>query len=391
LKIDKNSQMAVDIANNMPDYYEILGVPRNATQEEIKKAYRKLAHTFHPDKNPGNSEAESKFKEINNAYEVLGDQKKRNNYDRFGQNYDKVNQAGQGFDFGGVQFNFNQGGAPFDDLSDVFETFFGSGFNAAGSTGESRARTRTRGASRQKGVDIEMEMSLTLEEAATGAQKAFKYQHNKTCEVCDGKGFEPGSKVQNCPTCKGQGRVYQRVETIFGIIQQETICPTCDGTTKIYDKVCQVCKGKGYNNQPEELEVEIPVGVDNGDRVRVPGKGEAGYRGSEPGDLFLIVKIQPHKFLQREKDDIASSIEVDYFDLLLGARVDVYTVWGEVEVQIPAMTNPEGKLRLKGQGMPKLNNASSKGDHYIKLKVRMPKRLSTDQIELLQRIREETN
>ena len=376
----------------MANPYEILGVSKNATQDEIKKAYRKLAHKHHPDKNSGDKASETKFKEINNAYEVLGDEKKRGNYDRFGDASQNMNYGGQGggpggFGFGdGVQFDFGQGGGPggFDDLNDVFETFFGSGFGAS-SQKKSRARSA---ASRMKGVDIEMGIELTLEEVAKGVKKSFSYKHNITCDNCTGKGHEPGSKVQNCTTCKGQGRVYQRVETIFGVIQQETQCPTCEGIGKIYDKKCSICVGKGYNQNNEELEVEIPVGVDNGDKVRVSGKGEAGYRGSEAGDLYLVINIKENKALIREKLDITSTIEIGYFDLLLGSRIDVYTVWGEVEVQIPAMTNPEGKLRLKSQGMPALNNPNNKGDHYIKLKIIMPNKLTGDQSEILMKIRD---
>jgi molecular chaperone DnaJ len=381
----------------MANPYEVLGVAKNATQEEIKKAYRKLAHQHHPDKNQGKKESEEKFKEINNAYETLGDAKKRANFDRFG---DVASQPGftqgggfgggaGGFDFGGTQYDFGgQGGAGFDDLNDVFETFFGGGFGGSGARQRSSGGTRQRSTSRMKGVDIEMTLELSLEESAKGVKKAFSYKHNSSCDTCTGKGYEPGSKVQNCTTCKGNGRIYQRVETIFGVIQQETSCPTCEGLGKIYDKKCHVCVGKGYNQKTEELEVDIPVGVDNGDKVRVSGKGEAGYRGSEAGDLYLEIMIAPNKYLERDKKDITSTIEVNYFDLLLGSRVDVYTVWGEVEVQIPAMTNPEGKLRLKGQGMPALNNAKEKGDHFIQIKVKMPTKLSGEQTETLMKIRE---
>lgn len=373
------------------DLYQTLGVAKTSTQDEIKKAYRKLAHQYHPDKNQGNKDMEAKFKEINNAYEVLGDAKKRENYDRFGNNYDKVNQAGEGFGYGGVNFDFggmNGGGQPgFDNLNDVFETFFGSGF---GSSTNKRGKAKPT-TSRSKGIDIEMGISLTLEEVAIGSKKAFELKHNISCSHCTGKGFEPGSKTSTCPTCKGQGRVYQRVETIFGIIQQEIGCPTCDGGGKVFENPCKICSGKGYKQEIENLEVEIPVGVDTGDRIRVQGKGEAGYRGSEPGDLYLQVQLQQHKFLQRDKMDVNSTIEVGYFDILLGAKLDVYTVWGEVEVQIPAFTNPDGKLRLKGQGMPKLNNANQKGDHFLKLKIKMPDKLSTEQSDVLRRIREEAS
>ena len=380
----------------MADFYEILGVSKTATQDEIKKAYRKQAHKFHPDKNPGDTAAEAKFKEANNAYEVLGDPQKRQNYDRFGSTgggpggFGGFGGAGGPGGFGGFegfQGGFGQGAAgasPFDDLNDVFESFFGAGFSSQGRrAGPGRTRSRMRG------VDIEMKIDLTLEEAAEGAKKNFKYTHKVKCDNCTGKGHEPGSKVDTCPTCKGKGRVYQRVETIFGVIQQETQCPTCEGTGNVYEKKCHVCTGKGYNEEQEELEVTIPVGVDTGDKVRVSGKGEAGYKGSDPGDLFLVVNILPHKSLRREGLNITSTIAVDYFDLLLGTRVDVDTVWGEVEMEIPKYTNPDQKLRLKEQGMPALNNTKKKGDHYIKIKTVMPKKLSGKQLKTLEDIRTE--
>jgi molecular chaperone DnaJ len=371
----------------MADFYDILGVSKTATQDEIKKAYRKQAHKFHPDKNQGDKTAESKFKEVNNAYEVLSDQQKRANYDRFGSTNGANGFPGGAGGFGGFDVNFGQGGpgagSPFDDLNDVFETFFGSGFSSTGRRRNSQTRT-----SRGRGIDIEMKIDLTLEEAAAGAKKNFTYTHKVKCNNCTGKGHEPGSKIDTCPTCKGKGRVYQRVETIFGVIQQETTCPTCDGTGNVYEKKCAICTGKGYNEESETLEVSIPVGVDNHDKVRVSGKGEAGYRGSEAGDLFLIVNIVEHKNLIREGLNITSTIEVDYFDLLLGTKVDVDTVWGEVEVAIPRNTNPEGKLRLKEQGMPKLNNPAVKGDHYIKIKVVMPKKLNNKQLKALEDIRD---
>jgi molecular chaperone DnaJ len=378
----------------MANHYETLGVAKNASQDDIKKAYRKLAHKHHPDKNNGDKVSETKFKEINNAYEVLGDQKKRTQYDQFGDSFNQYGQQGGagmgGFNYGDVQFDFGNGGAsPFGDLNDVFETFFGSGFGASGAGGQRSSSGGKGRASRMKGVDIEMLMELTLEETARGAKKNFTYTHNTKCDHCVGQGHEPGSKVSNCDTCRGSGKVYQRVETIFGVIQQEAQCPTCEGLGKIYEKKCKVCIGKGYNQHNEELEVEIPVGVSSGDKVRVAGKGEAGYRGSEAGDLYLIIRLKEHKTLRKEGLDVSSNIEIGYFDVLLGKTIDVQTVWGNVEVTIPELSNPEGKLRLKEQGLPALNNPSKKGDHYIKLNIRMPSKLSGSQKEILQKIQSE--
>ncbi len=367
----------------MNDPYEILGVSRNATLDEIKKAYRKLAHQYHPDKNPGDKKAEEKFKEINNAYQILSDPQKRANYDRFGSFSQGFGSTGNGFD--NVDFNFNNfRGTGFEDLSDVFESFFGVDFGSA--FGGSRTRSKAT-SSRNKGVDIQMQIDLTLEEAARGVKKTIKYKHKTKCDRCGGNGAEPGSKLKTCPTCKGSGRVYRRIETVFGVIQQEAICPTCEGTGKIPEQPCTKCGGKGYLEIEENLEVDIPVGVSDGDKIRIAGKGEAGYRGSQPGDLYLLVNIKPHKYLTRDGMDIISTVEINYFDLLLGARIDVYTVWGDTEVRIPPMTDPSSKLRLKGKGMPKLNNTSVCGDHYIKIKVKMPQNISKEDLSKLEEIR----
>lgn len=359
------------------DFYELLGVPKNATQDEIKKAYRKQAHKYHPDKNPGNAKAEANFKKINNAYEVLGDEKKRANYDRFGENYQNVNNAGSGFGFDGVQFDFQDFTGGFGGIDDIFENFFGGG-------GRQRPQNNS---VRRKGIDIEIPIQLTLEEIAAGAKKTIEYEHKVRCVHCEGKGHEPGSKMKTCPTCKGRGKIYNRVDTIFGVIQQESVCPTCDGVGKVPEKECKECAGRGYQTKVETIEVEIPSGVNVGDRIKVSSKGQAGYRGSEPGDLFLKVHQKEHPQLKREGMDIHSTAEVNYLDFLLGTKIDVYTVWGEVEVQVPKFTNPEGKLRLREQGMPMLNNPSKRGDHYIDLRIKMPTELTSEDLFKISEIR----
>lgn len=371
--------------------YDILGVEKSSTPDEIKKAYRKLAHQYHPDKNPGNKAAEDKFKEANNAYEILSDPQKKSNYDRFGAagaqagfgggNYSGSSQGG--FPGGG---NFNFGTEGFGGLDDVFEAFFGSGGGSPFGNGQRQGGV----SSRKKGIDLEVEMSVNLEEAAKGVTKTFKHKHNSSCIHCEGKGYEKGSKVTTCPTCKGTGQVYQRMQTIFGTVQQATSCPTCDGLGKIYEKTCKFCTGKGFNQEVENLTVQIPVGIETGQKIRVSGKGEAGYRGSEPGDLYIYINVEIHKNFRREGMDIQSNVEINYLDLILGTTLDVETVWGPVEITVPPLTNPEGKLRLRNQGMPKLNNQNVKGDQYLSIKVKMPASLTDKQKEALTKLRAET-
>lgn len=384
----------------MADYYSILNVDKNASGEEIKKSYRKLAHEYHPDKNQGDKKAEEKFKEINNAYQVLGDPQKKSEYDKFGGDPGRFasgpGASGNPQDFGGFggangpgfEFNFGNGanGAGFEDLQGVFETFFGGGFETPNSSRSRKAQS----SSRSKGIDLEMEINISLEEAATGAEKIVKVKHNVKCETCEGSGHKKDSKVSNCQTCKGRGRVYQRMNTIFGTVQQEIVCPGCEGLGKIYSDPCSACQGKSFVEKVEEIRVKIPVGLNQGDRIRVSGKGQAGYRTSSPGDLYLYINIKTNKDLERKNLDIYSDFQINYFDLLLGKTVEIYTVWGDISMTIPPMTNPEDRLRIKNHGMPKLNNASVKGDHYVNLVVKMPKKLSKEQIKTLQKIREDT-
>ncbi len=365
------------------DYYSILGINRNSTIDEIKKAYRKLAHQYHPDKNPNNKDAEAKFKEINNAYQTLSDPQKRKQYDTFGSSAESFGGFNQNYQSNNsnVEFDFNFGGnSNFEDLSDVFETFFGSGF------GNSNRRNKNT-STRTRGIDLEMEINISLEEVATGIEKEIKLNRKVKCEHCKGEGYEPGTGYKSCYTCKGGGRVYQRVQTFFGVMQQEAICPTCEGVGKIYEKSCTICKGKTYQVNKDKFTVKIPAGVDNGDKIRVSGKGEVGYRGSQYGDLFLKINVLKHKSLIRENNDIFSTINLEYLDLVLGKKVIVYTVYGDFEMTIPPLTSPETKLRIKGKGIPKLNSYNSIGDHYVSLKVRMPEKISKDQQEILQNLR----
>jgi molecular chaperone DnaJ len=364
------------------NYYELLEVDKNASTEDIKKSYRRLAHKYHPDKNPNNKEAEAKFKEINNAYEVLGDAKKRHQYDQFGQ-------AGANFGgFGGMNQDFsgfgNMGGFDpsqfgFDGefgMEDIFETIFGG--NPFG---------RKRSSSRTRGVDLEAKLEITLEECANGVSKTINHKHNIKCESCEGKGYEKGSGRKQCPTCNGRKSVFQRVQTIFGTIQQEMTCPTCNGKGEVYDKVCKVCHGNGYHEEVEKLTIDIPAGVETGQKLKVAGKGEYGYQGSNPGNLYINIVVKEHKIFKRDELDIYSQVDIPIFDLILGGQKEIETVWGRYEIQIPPLSNPNKQLKLKGQGMPKLNNPSTRGDHNLIINTIMPQNLSKTEKEALEKIR----
>lgn len=367
----------------MKDPYQILNVAKTATQEEIKRAYRKLAHQHHPDKNEGSKVAEEKFKEINGAYEILGDEQKRSQYDKF-ENYGGNQGSGGGFgDFGFDYSMFNNSGFSdgmnMDSINDILNSMFGGGGRK---TEQQRETVRN-------GVSIEVQIDVTLEDVALGTTKKVNYKHTCKCESCTGKGFEPGSKFNNCPTCKGRGRVLERRETLFGVIQHEIDCPTCEGLGKIYEKQCRLCKGKGFEEKNDEIEVKIPTGVNTGDRLRIREKGHTGYRGGKSGDLYINFNVQDHKIFTREGLDIKCVVEIGYFDLILGVSIEVPTVYGDVAVNIPPLTKPSQTLKLTGQGLVKHDQKNIKGDHYITFVVNMPKKLSNEQFSMLSRIRSE--
>lgn len=368
------------------NYYDILGVDKTASTDEIKKAYRKLAHKYHPDKNPGDAESEKKFKELNNAYEVIGDAKKRSQYDQFGS----VGSQSGGFSgFGGFgqgvggfdPSQFGMGGQDFG-VEDIFESIFGG--NPFGG-GQSKQNPRTRG------VDLEVNMRIDLEDAAKGGKKTFKHTHSIKCEACEGKGYEKGSARKQCHTCNGRGSVYQRVQTIFGVVQQEMTCPTCKGKGVTYDKTCKVCKGKGAHQETEDITIDIPAGISSGQRLKVIGKGEVGYQGSIPGDLYINIIINESNKFKRNGLDVESNAEINIFDLIIGTKMEVDTVWGRFEIQIPPLTNPNKKLKLKGQGMPKLNQPNIKGDHNINITSIMPKKLTKTEMDAIKKIRFDNN
>lgn len=367
------------------DYYEILGVGRTASKDEIKQAFRKLAHQHHPDKASGD---EKKFKEINEAYQVLTNDEKRRQYDQFGSTFEQAQSGGQGFNWQ----DFSRAGGPFggfraengdfgglDDLGDLFGDLFG--FNSS--------RTRTKRKTRARaGADIQAEMEIDFEEAVFGAEKVFDLYKTIICPHCRGNGAEPGTKISTCQTCKGLGQVQQVQNTILGQIRSSAVCPHCAGEGKTAEKNCKKCGGQGYIKDYQKIKVKIPAGIDNGQSIRLSGQGEVGSRGAGAGDLYLIIRVKPSHFFKRDGYDIFSSSEISFSQSALGTKKIVKTLDGEVELKIPAGTQSGKIFRLKGKGVPHLES-SGRGDQLVEVIVKTPTRLSRRQKELLEELEEE--
>lgn len=355
------------------DYYEILGVPRNATQDEIKQAYRKLVRQYHPDLNKDPS-AHEKFKEINEAYEVLSDPQKRAQYDQFGH-------MGDFTGYGDFQGNW-QGGFDFGDLGrnfeDIFENFFGD--SIFGDIFGRRERTRT---SPRRGADLRYDINITLEEAAFGGKKEIFVTRLETCERCKGTGAEPGTSPIKCDMCNGTGQVRNARQTPFGQFVQITTCPKCHGTGRFIPNPCKECHGSGKAKKRRKIEFKIPQGVDEGYVIRLAGEGEPGENGGPNGDIYIYVHIQPHKIFKRDGQDIWMSLPVDYLVALLGGEVEVPTLEGKEKIYINPGTQSGEILTLKNKGIPYLNNPSKRGDQKIIVNITVPKNLSQKEKELL--------
>ena len=360
------------------DYYEVLGVSRDAEQDAIKKAYRKLAIKYHPDKNPGDEEAESKFKEAAEAYEILSDKDKRSRYDRFG--HAGVDGQSGGFR-GGMTMEdiFSQFGDIFGDIGgSPFESFF---------TGGGGGRTRSRG---QRGSNLRIKVALTLEEIATGVDKKIKVRKQKVCDTCGGSGAKDKNSVTTCSTCRGSGYVRQVKSTFLGQMQTTITCPSCQGTGQTITANCPKCKGDGRVYGEETLELEIPAGVEEGMQLSLRGKGNAGLRGGPPGDLLINIEEKPHDSLKRDGMNVIYDLYLNFADASMGTSVEVPTLSGKVRIKIPAGTQSGKIFRLQGKGLPSVQSYG-KGDQLIHVNVWTPKKLNNEERALLEKLKNMPN
>lgn len=360
----------------MKDLYELLGVARGASEEDIKKAFRKLAHQYHPDKQGGD---EQKFKEINMAYQVLSDKQKRAQYDQYGHtdgagapggaggfSWEDVMRQG-GFAGGGVNVDFG-------DLGDVFGDMFGFG-------GQRSAR-------QPRGRDIEMEVTLEFKESIFGVKKDIRFYKVATCKHCHGNGAEPGTKISDCKSCNGKGQVASMKRTFFGNVQSVSVCPACSGSGKIPEKPCKECHGKGVTKGESTISVSIPAGIGHGETIRLTGEGEAGAHGAPAGDLFVTIRVKSDPIFTRQSDDLLMEVPVNFTQTALGSSVTLHTMDGPVEMKIPAGTKTGSVFRLPNLGVPHLQR-QGRGNLLVTVQITTPKHLSKKQKELLEKLKEE--
>lgn len=358
------------------DYYTILGVPRNASKEEVKKAYRTLAHKFHPDK--GGDEA--RFKEINEAYQVLHDDNKRTQYDQFGHAFGGGGGQ-QGFEWpGGIHFDFGGGGSPGDfDFADVFEDFLGMGL------GGGNARTKTR---ERRGKDIRLDFRISFQESVFGGKREIELSKLTKCKRCEGAGGEPGAKMKACPTCQGKGNIQKTQRTFLGSFTQVTTCSDCLGTGKRPETLCADCHGRGVRQLVERLEVYIPKGIRDGEVLKITGKGEASLFGGIPGDIYIRLQVEPHVLFSRQGDNIVMSLPIKLTQAILGDTVEVETLDGVIRLKIPEGTQPGDILKIRGKGVY-LPSGYGRGDLLIETKVDVPKKVNRHVKDLMDELRKE--
>lgn len=348
------------------DYYEVLGVDRNATDQDIKRAYRRLAKKYHPDVNPGDKEAEAKFKEASEAYAVLSDEEKRAKYDQFGHSAFEGAGGGDG-GFGGF------GG--FGDMGDIFGDIFGDLFGGGGGRRAKNGPTR--------GQDVQSSLEITFTEAAFGCKKNIELWVFDNCDQCNGTGAKAGTKPETCPNCHGSGQVRVQQQTMFGAMTSVRTCSTCGGTGKIIKEKCTRCNGGGRIKVKKTFEVNIPAGIDTGQSIRMSGKGEPGAQGGPNGDLFITVTIRPHPFFSRQGYDVYCSVPISFAQAALGDELEIPTIDGKAQYTIEEGTQTGTRFRLRGKGIPYLRNSNQRGDQYVTVNVEVPKKLNDKQKELL--------
>ena len=359
------------MAESKRDYYEVLGVSKGASEDEIKKAYKKMARKYHPDLNPGDKAAEESFKEVNEAYEVLSDPNKKARYDQYGH--------------AGVDPNFGAGGAGFDgnfdfgDLGDIFGSFFGGGFGGGG--------RRTNPNAPQRGESIRMSLAISFEEAAFGCEKEITVDRMEECGTCHGSGCAPGTSPEVCPDCHGSGQVQVRRQTPMGVFATSSPCPKCGGKGRIIHQPCKDCHGTGTARKRKTIQASIPAGIDNGQTISIRGQGHAGKNGGPAGDLLITITVRPHELFRREGTSVLCEAPITFTQAVLGAELEIPTIDGKVKYDLPEGTQSGTTFRLKGKGIPSINGRG-RGDQYVTVYIETPRNLNKEQKEALKKFAE---
>ncbi len=361
------------------DYYEVLGVDKNASEDEIKKAYRKLAKKYHPDLNPGDKEAEEKFKEANEAYEVLSDAEKKAKYDRFGHAGVDPNYGAGGAGYGG---GFNGQGFDFD-LGDIFSNIFGGGFGGFGGFGGGSSNPNAP----QRGSDTQTSVTISFEEAAKGCEREVQFSRIEVCDECHGSGAAPGSSPKTCPECKGRGQVTSQQRTPFGVIQTQKACSRCGGRGTIIENPCKKCHGAGRIRKPVKITVKIPAGIDDRQIINARGQGNKGVNGGPAGDLRVAINVRPHPIFERDGYNVWVEMHISFAAAALGCALQVPTLDGKVQYNVPAGTQSGDVFKLKGKGIQSLNNRG-RGDELVRVIVDVPRNLNDRQKQLLRELDE---
>ncbi len=359
------------MAESKRDYYDVLGVSKTADDAEIKKAYRALAKKYHPDANPGDKEAEQKFKEASEAYAVLSDPEKRKQYDQFGQ---AAFDGGAGGGYGGF------GGFDTADMGDIFGDIFGDFFGGGRTTSRSSS-SHYNGPVR--GANVQTSIRITFEEAIFGCEKEIEINYKEECPSCHGTGAKAGTSKETCSKCQGKGKIIYNQQTMFGMMQNVQTCPVCGGTGTVIREKCPDCRGTGYISTRKRLKVTIPAGIDDGQSIRMSGSGEPGTNGGERGDLLVDVSVSKHPVFIRKDRDIYSTVPISFAKAALGGPIIIKTVDGQVEYEVKAGTQTDTKVRLKGKGVPSVRNKNQRGDHYVTLVVQVPEKMNEEQRQAL--------